>query len=94
MSAAGGASRHVAERKDRQRLLHADAVANGGDRPPLGGLRELVAGLPTINAVMVREVERSPEVIDELEGEVRLFLKELEAKVAELRKRYELQEAA
>jgi predicted phage-related endonuclease len=39
-------------------------------------------------------VERSPEVIDELEGEVRKFLAELEAKVAELRKRYELAEAA
>ena len=39
-------------------------------------------------------VERSPEVIDELEGEVRLFLEELEAKVAELRKRYDLAVAA
>ena len=39
-------------------------------------------------------VERSPEVIDELEGEVRKFLAELEAKVAELRKRYDLAEAA
>jgi predicted phage-related endonuclease len=39
-------------------------------------------------------VERAPEVIDELEREARLFLKELEAKVAELRKRYELKEAA
>ena len=39
-------------------------------------------------------VERDMVVMAELEGEVRLFLKELEAKVAELRKRYELSEAA
>jgi predicted phage-related endonuclease len=39
-------------------------------------------------------VERAPEVINELEDEVRKFLTELEAKVAELRKRYELREAA
>ena len=32
-------------------------------------------------------------LIDELETEVRLFLKELEGKVAELRKRYELEAA-
>ena len=39
-------------------------------------------------------VERSPEVIDELEDEVRKFLTELETKVAELKKRYDLSEAA
>ena len=39
-------------------------------------------------------VERDMVVMSELEGEVRKFLKELEAKVAELRKRYELAEAA
>lgn len=38
-------------------------------------------------------IERSPEVIDEFEKEVRLFLKELEGKVAELKQRYELEAA-
>ena len=38
-------------------------------------------------------IERSQEVIDQLETEVRLFLKELEGKVEELKRRYELGEA-
>jgi hypothetical protein len=41
-----------------------------------------------------QRVERDPDFISELEGEVRTFLAELERKVAELRKRYELAEAA
>lgn len=49
---------------------------------------------PPSMQLWVERVDRSPEVIDELEKEVRLFLKELEGKVAELRKRYELEEAA
>jgi predicted phage-related endonuclease len=39
-------------------------------------------------------VERSPEVIDELEREVCVFLLELKTKVTELKKRYDLSEAA
>jgi len=41
-----------------------------------------------------QRVERDRELMSELEGEVREFIAELERKVAELRRRYELQEAA
>ena len=50
--------------------------------------------MPSSMQLWVERVERSQEVIDQLEAEVRLFLKELEGKVDELRKRYELEEAA
>jgi putative phage-type endonuclease len=49
---------------------------------------------PSSMQLWSERIERSQEVIDQLEDEVRLFLKELEGKVAELKKRYSLEEAA
>ena len=48
---------------------------------------------PASMQLWVERVERSPDMIEDLEDEVRLFLKELGAKVDELRKRYELEAA-
>jgi hypothetical protein len=42
----------------------------------------------------VQRVERNPDVIDTLEGEVRRFLAELDMKVEKLKRRYDWQEAA
>jgi hypothetical protein len=42
----------------------------------------------------VKRIRRDSELMTELEGEVRTFLAELHGKVAELKARYELQEAA
>jgi hypothetical protein len=49
---------------------------------------------PPSMQLWIERVERSAEVISELEAEVRTFIVELETKVAELRRRYELQEEA
>jgi hypothetical protein len=49
---------------------------------------------PAPMQLWVQRVERDPELMGELEGEVRRFLRELDEKVAELRRRYDLKEAA
>jgi hypothetical protein len=49
---------------------------------------------PPSMQLWVKRVERDPLMMDELEGEVRRFLRELDEKVAELKRRYDLAEAA
>jgi hypothetical protein len=44
--------------------------------------------------LFVRRVPRDTQLIQELEGEVRKFLVELEAKVEALKRRYGIREAA
>jgi hypothetical protein len=49
---------------------------------------------PPAMQLFVQRIERDPELISELETAVLLFLAELETKVAELKRRYDWQEAA
>lgn len=49
---------------------------------------------PAPMQLWVSRVERDPLMMDELEVEVRRFLRELNEKVAELKRRYDLKEAA
>jgi predicted phage-related endonuclease len=50
--------------------------------------------VPSSMRFWAKRVSRDPDLIAELEDEVRAFLAELQGKVAELRRRYELEEAA